>query len=82
MKSYDFGHKTLEQVAERVTLGATQGFEELTSDFLAASYAAKAMQESGFCDEESAEAHLEILAEAGAEFDAKQAAKLAVNLCE
>lgn len=72
MKVYDFGYKTLEQVAERVNDGAVQGFEEHNSEFLAASYAYNAAIEGSDClgaiDSDIIEAHLEFLREAGANF--------------
>ena len=75
---YDFGHKTLSEVAERVSEGAVQGFERDTSDYLAASYALNACQceiDADKCVEISEEvtAHLDILAEAGAKFNAEEA---------
>ncbi|HLV84214.1 MAG TPA: hypothetical protein VKY62_10600 [Devosia sp.] len=83
---HDFGIATLEGIVERVNTGPTQGFEHLTSEYLAASYAASAVLES---DDMSAdgeldavEYHLELLAEAGATFDAPQAERFALEMVE
>lgn len=79
METYDFGYTTLEGVVERVNTGAVQGFEDHTSEHLAASYAFDAAQESGFTDGASVEAHLDFLAESGAEFDHAEALRIATN---
>ena len=75
--SFDFGAHScfsVEQVANFINNHSdTQGFEHLTPEFLAAAYAADCC-ESGMIEE--AEAHLEFLAAAGAEFDAAEALAL------
>lgn len=84
MKAYDFGDKTLEQVAERVTAGAVQGFEEHTSEFLAASYAYDAAIEGSdslsAIDSDTIEAHLEFLRDAGADFQMENAVAKGMRL--
>lgn len=86
MKAYDFGYKTLEQVAERVNDGAVQGFEEHTSEFLAASYAYAAAIEGSdsieTVDADTIEAQLEFLRDAGAEFNTRDAVKIGLELVE
>lgn len=86
MNTYDFGYKTLEQVAERVNEGATQGFEHLTSEFLAASYAADAAIEgtesTSDIDADIIEEQLDVLREAGAEFETAEAISIALSLVE
>lgn len=83
MKSYDFGYKTLEQVAVRVNEGATQGFGHLTPEFLAGSYAADAAIEGSDSivdiDANTIEAHLDFLRDAGANFNTATAVKIALE---
>ena len=75
--SFDFGAQScysIEQVAAYINNSSDlQGFEQNTPEFLAAAYA------SGACEYDSieeAEAHLDFLAEAGAQFDAQKALDL------
>ena len=75
--SFDFGAQScysIEQVAAYINNSSDlQGFEQNNPEFLAAAYA------SGACEYDSieeAEAHLEFLAEAGAQFDAQKALDL------
>ena len=86
MKAYNFGYNTLEQVVDRVNIGAVQGFEEHTSEFLAASYAYDAAIEGSdsieTVDADTIEAHLEFLREAGAEFNMREAVKIGLELVE
>lgn len=80
MKRFDFGYRTLEQVIEMINdadKDGVQGFEEMTADYLAASYAQVASEEEGNGDDqESWEAHLELLADYGAEFDESNAVEI------
>ena len=75
--SFDFGAHScfsIEQVANFVNNGSdTQGAEHLTPEFLAAAYASDCCESDMI---EEAEAHLEFLADAGAEFDAAKALAL------
>lgn len=83
MEIYDFGITTLEGIVGRVNTGPTQGFEHLTAEYLAASYAASAAlegSEGGEIDAESIEAHLDVLSEAGAKFHAGQATQIGLEL--
>ena len=73
---YDFGHSTFDQVVERINEGSLQGFEEYTSEFLAASYALSALQcKKGVDSTEEIKSeiifHLEILSDGGVMFDQK-----------
>lgn len=84
MKAYDFGYRTLEQVVERVNDGAVQGFEEHTSEFLAASYAYDAAKEGSDSlseiDSDTIETHLEFLRDAGADFQMANAVAKGMRL--
>ena len=75
--SFDFGAHScfsIEQVANFINNSSdTQGFEHLTPEFLAAAYAADCCESDMM---EEAEAHLEFLADAGAEFNAAKALAL------
>ena len=75
--SFDFGAHScfsIEQVAKFVNTGSdTQGFEHHTREFLAAAYAADCCESDML---EEAEAHLQFLADAGAEFNAVEALAL------
>lgn len=74
---YDFGYTTIEGVVERINDGPVQGFEHLTSEYLAAAYAVAAADEGeGPVTADDIEAHLEILSEHGASFDHNQALDL------
>ena len=74
--SFDFGAHScfsIEQVANFINNSDTQGAEHLTPEFLAAAYAADCCESDMM---EEAEAHLEFLADAGAEFNAAKALAL------
>lgn len=80
---YDFGYVLIEGVVERVNRGAVQGFDWLTSEYLAAAYAIEAAKEGVEAAPEDTEdtirAHLEFLSDAGAEFDEDEAVRLAIK---
>lgn len=71
-------------MVERVNDGAVQGFEEHTSEFLAASYAYDAAIEGSdnlsAIDSDTIEAHLEVLREAGADFQMASAINKGIRL--
>lgn len=69
---YDFGYTDLEGVVARVNKGAVQGFEHLTSEYLAAAYAVDAAE--GYPD--SIEFHLGFLSESGAVFNHSEALRI------
>lgn len=75
--TFDFGYKSLEEVAERITNAKDIGLEEHNPEYLAAAYAVNAQEEAGFelC-EDSAMEHFEVLRVAGAEFDVIDALSL------
>ncbi|BCL74201.1 hypothetical protein VIBNIFTn2_1110008 [Vibrio nigripulchritudo FTn2] len=75
--TFDFGYKTLEEVAERITNASGAGQEEHTPEYLAAAYAVQSQSESG-CEvcEGSAMEHFDTLRVAGAEFDVIDALRL------
>ena len=77
---YDFGIATLKGVVESINNSPVQGYEDLTSEWKAASYAIRAQQESGYpIDEDSVEAHLDILVENGAEFEYQEAMRMVMT---
>lgn len=83
MEIYSFNThncNTVESVVERINDGPVQGFEQLTSNMLAASYAADAAVESGYTSSDSIEAQLDYIAENGAIFDKGPALDLAVEM--
>lgn len=73
---------SLETVVELVNDGTCEGVEgvEFTSEQLAGCYAYNAAKESGERVEGDLEAHLEFLAEAGAEFNSFEALNYAEEL--
>lgn len=80
---YDFGITSFDGVIERINSGAVQGFDDLTSEHMAASYEATAAIEAGYgIDADQIESHLDVLSEGGAEFDYSQASSLGVQLAK
>lgn len=78
--SYDFGITNLQGVVESINNSPVQGFEQYTPAFKAASYAYEAQIASGYeISEEAIETHLDILVEAGAEFDYFDALSIALK---
>ena len=74
--SFDFGAlscHSIEQIAQYINNSPLQGFEQNTPEFLAAAYASESCESDSI---EEAEAHLDFLAAAGAEFDATKALAL------
>lgn len=83
MEIYSFNThncNTVESVVERINAGPVQGFEQLTSSMLAASYAAEAAVEAGYTSRASIEAQLDYIAGNGAIFDKGPTLDLAVEM--
>ena len=80
MNTYDFGYTTLSNIAEQISEtkehGPTQGFDDHTAEYFAASYAFNAIEGEKPVDGEI-EAHLDTLVEEGAQFDYLGAVKIA-----
>ncbi|MBM9536164.1 hypothetical protein [Desulfobulbus alkaliphilus] len=80
---YDFGITTMKGVVDSIGNSPVFGFEEITPEWKAASYAIRAQQESGDpIDEDSIEAHLDVLIERGAVFEYRPAKLLALAYAE
>ena len=80
---YDFGITTLDGVVESINNSPVQGFEDITPEWKAMSYVVRGQQESGYpIDEDSVEAHLDILVESGAEFEYPRAMQMALTYSE
>lgn len=77
---YDFGYKTLDQIADFINNSPVRGFKSHTPEWLAAAYAIGAQFEQGheIC-EDSAGVHFDALEEAGAKFERSEALKLALS---
>lgn len=83
MEIYDFGITDLAGVVENINNSAVFGFENLTSEYKAASHAASAALESDdsiIIDGDNIGAHLEFLISAGAVFDNAAAVNIGVEL--
>lgn len=79
MNTYDFGHKTLPEVVERINYGPVSGFAHLTPEYLAASYAVEAALddlEPAMVDADTIQYHLDLLKRHGAGFDDPEAQEL------
>ncbi|MGW1369379.1 hypothetical protein [Providencia hangzhouensis] len=78
--TYDFNKfQNLEQAVARINEGAPQGFEQYTSEYLAAAYALSSAKESGYDEDSDIEATLDFLVENGANFEFSEALKLATK---
>lgn len=85
MQTYDFGHKTLREVVERINYGPIAGFAHLTPEYLAASYAVEAALddlEPALIDADFLQFHFDVLVVSGAEFDEASAAAMAMQMLE
>lgn len=74
---------TIEEIVNHTNNSPLQGFEWETPELVAATYAVKAQEENGYpMDENAAYVHLDVLVDAGAEFDYSEAVKLAISYKE
>lgn len=67
--------QTIDQVVELIN---DESATDANQEMVAAKYAWDAAVENGYTDNASIETHLELLAEAGAEFDSAEALALAI----
>ncbi|HHR6165210.1 TPA: hypothetical protein ACS8GQ_000004 [Providencia alcalifaciens] len=78
--TYDFNKfQDLSQAVQRINDGAVQGFDDYTSEYLAAAYALESAKETGYDDNASVEATLDFLVENGALFNFAEALTLATK---
>jgi len=75
---------TQERCVEIINEGTCEGMEgiEFNSDQLAGQYAAYAAIEAGYTDQQSIDGQLDVIANAGAEFDSIEAMKFAIAIVE